>query len=380
MFVYADQAATTRIDERVLSAMMPYLKDGYGNAGSLHTLGEQARQALQTARAQVAALIGADAEEIYFTSGGTESNNWVIQSVAQSFRQKGTHFICTDIEHHAVLHPFEQLQKQGYDVTYLHADAQGRVATRQLAEALRPDTVLVSVMTANNELGTIEPIESLAQIAAQHNVFFHTDAVAAVGHMPIDVRKTGVDFLSLSGHKFHAPKGVGALYVRRGLELPAWMFGGGQERGKRPGTENIPAIVGLGRAAQLARENLFENMAYISGLRDRLRQGIAARIKRSLFYTPIDGALPGILNVAFAEVSGEAVLHLLDMRGICASAGSACNARQTERSHVIQAIGASEEYADGVVRFSLDQTNTPQEVDDILHALTEIVSQLRKIS
>lgn len=379
MFVYADQAATTRIDECVLSAMMPYLKDGYGNASSLHTLGQQSWQALQTARDQVAALIGADADEIYFTSGGTESDNWVIQGIAQAFG-KGKHLICTDIEHHAVLHPFEQLQKQGYDVTYLHADAQGRVAAQQLAEALRPDTILVSVMTANNELGTIEPIESLAQIAAQHNVFFHTDAVAAVGHMPIDVRKTGVDFLSLSGHKFHGPKGIGALYVRRGLELPAWMFGGEQEQGKRPGTENIPAIVGLGRAAQLAREHLSENMAYISSLRDRLRLGIAARIERCRFYTPTDGALPGILNVAFAAVSGEAVLHLLDLRGICASAGSACNARQTERSHVIQAIGAAEEYADGVIRFSLDQTNTPQEVDDILHALTEIVSQLRKIS
>ena len=380
MRVYMDNGATTRVTEPVMAAMQPYFCEIFGNPSSVHAFGRQARKAVEAARAQVAKAIGAESREIYFTGCGTEADNWALRGIAYANRQKGRHIITTNFEHHAILHTCQQLEKEGFEVTYLPVDRDGLVTPEQLAAAIRPDTVLVSIMYANNEIGTIEPIPELAAVAKARGVLFHTDAVQAIGHVPIDVKAQGIDLLSLSGHKFHAPKGIGALYVRQGVRLQRLMQGGAQERGQRPGTENLAGIVGIGRAIELATQDVEARAAGMSAIRDHM----IGRILKEIPHVQLNGhptkRMCGNINLSFYFVESESILLHLDFKGIAASSGSACTSGSLDPSHVLLAIGVSHEHANGSVRLSLCEENTMEEADYVVDSLVEIVGRLRDMS
>ena len=378
--IYMDNAATTRVSEPVAQAMMPYLTEVFGNPSSVHSFGREARKALDHARAQVAQALGAEPKEIYFTGCGTESDNWAIRGAAYAHKDKGNHIITTTIEHHAVLHTCEQLEKEGFEVTYLEVDEYGRVDVKALEAAIRPTTILITVMAANNEIGTLEPIEEIGRIAREHKVLFHTDAVQAIGSVPFDVKRMNIDMLSLSGHKFHAPKGVGALYIRSGVRIDRFIRGGAQERGQRAGTENLASIVGMGRAIELAIQNLEAHNAKLSALRDRLIQGILSNIPEVRLNGHPTMRLPGNVNVSIRYIEGESLLLSLDLKGIAASSGSACTSGSLDPSHVLLAIGLPHEIAHGSLRFSLSEENTEAEVDYVIDTLREIVDRLRAMS
>lgn len=379
MFVYVDNAATTQVDPDVAEKVIPCFTSVFGNASSIHTAGRKAKELLDTAREQVANALGAEPGEIYFTAGGSESDNWAIKGVAHKFAKKGKHLITTAIEHHAVLHSMKSLEKEGFEVTYLPVDSEGFVTAEQVEKAIRPDTILVSVMFANNEIGSVEPIAEIGDVCKKHGVLFHTDAVQAVAHIKIDVKAMNIDMLSLSGHKFNAPKGVGALYIRKGITIPNLIDGGQQERGKRAGTENIPSIVGMGYAIEVATRDLDERMSRVRKMRDRLRDELMRRIPYAKLNTP-ENSLPGTLNISFQYIEGESILLMLDMNGICASSGSACTSGSLDPSHVLLAIGLPHEIAHGSVRMSIDHNNTEEEIDHIIDTLPKIIQRLRDMS
>ena len=379
-FIYADNAATTAVSEKVLNAMLPHFTKAYGNASSIYKLGRDAQRDIEEARAKVAKALGADPKEIFFTSCGSESDNWAIKGVAENMAKKGKKHIITSVfEHHAVLHTCEYLEKHGFEVTYVPVSSDGFVNPEDIKNAIRPDTALVTIMYANNEIGTIQPIEEIAKICKEKKVIFHTDAVQAVGHIDIDVKKQGIDMLSLSGHKIHAQKGIGALYVRKGIVLPNLLHGGGQERGKRAGTENVPAIVGLGVAIEEATKNISEKNSKILPRRNKLIDGIL-----KLPYTRLNGdrekRLPGNLNISIEGIEGESLLLMLDMNGICASSGSACTSGSLDPSHVLLAIGLKHEVAHGSLRLSIEDDVTDEDVDYILEVIPKVVERLRSMS
>lgn len=376
--IYLDHAATTKISPTARDAMIAAL-DTYGNPSSVHTLGQQASAELGRARETIARQLGASPREIYFTSGGSEGDNQALLTGAKNGAAAGKrHIISTAMEHHAVLHTLEALEQQGFSVTYLKPDSEGRISPRQLEEAIRPDTALVSVMYVNNETGSIQPIRELAAVCHGHEIPLHTDAVQAVGHIPVDVKADGVDFLTLSAHKFHGPRGIGALYVRRGIRLHSLIDGGGQERGKRAGTENLPGIAGMAAALEEETAQLKKHMDYVEGLRNTLVAGLReiphARINESHQHHA-----PGIVNVSFAGLEGESLLLLLDGAGICASAGSACSAGSLEPSHVLLSMGIPRDIAQGSLRLSLDHSNTPEEVSEAIAQVRAVVERLRKM-
>ena len=379
-FVYADNAATTAVSPKVVEAMLPYMTENYGNPSSLYSFGQTAHKAIEKARKQVADVLSCDAKEIYFTSGGSEADNWAIRSAAAVGAKKGKkHIISSKIEHHAVLHTLEKLEKEGFEVTYLDVYDDGIVRAEDVKNAIREDTCLVTVMYANNEIGTIQPIKEIGAVCKEHSVVFHTDAVQAVGHIKIDVKEENIDMLSLSGHKLHAPKGVGALYCRKGLRLENLIEGGSQERGKRAGTENVPGIVGLGVAISEMNEHMEENAKKITALRDKLFEG-ASKISHSRINGSRENRLPGNFSMCFEGVEGESLLLYLDMNGVCASSGSACTSGSLDPSHVLLAIGLKHEVAHGSLRLSLDENNTEEDVDHILSVLPGIVDRLRDMS
>ena len=381
-FVYADHAATTAVTDTALAAMLPHFTRDYGNPSSLYRFAQEGKTHLEEARAQVAACLNAKPEEVYFTSGGTEADNWALRGVAELMALKGKktgHIITTAIEHHAILHTAQWLEKQGYEVTYLPVDGDGLVDPANLEQAIRPDTILISVMAANNEIGTIQPIAEIGAIARAHKVLFHTDAVQAVGHIPVDVEAWNVDLLSLSGHKFGGPKGIGALYMRKPLRLPALIQGGGQEKGRRSGTENVPGAAGMAAALKEAVDHLAQESARLSALRDKLIAGLSV-----LPYTRLTGhpvkRLPGTASFVFEGVEGEALLLHLDAKGICASSGSACSSASLDPSHVLLSIGLPHAIAHGSLRLSLGAENTEEDVDYILKEVPAVVAYLREMS
>ena len=378
--IYMDNGATTRVTEPVFEAMKPYFCEIYGNPSSAHNFGYVSRHAVDAAREQVARAINADVNEIYFTGCGTESDNWAVRGAAYENVKKGRHIITTAIEHHAILHTCAQLEKEGFEVTYLPVDEYGFVTPEQLDAAIRPDTTLVSIMTANNEIGTIEPIAELAAVCKKRGVLFHTDAVQAIGSVKIDVKAMQIDMLSMSGHKFHAPKGIGVLYIRKGVRLQQFMNGGAQERNRRAGTENLASIVGIGKAIELATADIDVHNAKLSAIRDHMIE----RILKEIPYTRLNGhpttRLPGNVNVCFRFIEGESLLMLLDAKGIAGSSGSACTSGSLDPSHVLLAIGLPHEIAHGSLRLSLSEENTMEEADYVVDALVEIVSRLRSMS
>ena len=378
--IYVDNAATTPISKEVLDAMMPWLTEGYGNASSIYSKGREAGWALKNAREKIAAAFGASPSEIYFTSCGSESDNWAIKGAAAAMAKRGKkHIITSAFEHHAVLHSCEALEKQGFEVTYVPVHENGVVRVEDIEAAIRPDTGLVTIMYANNEIGTIQPIKEIGALCRERKIWFHTDAVQAVGHVPINVEEQNIDMLSLSGHKIHAQKGVGMLYIRRGISLPNLIDGGGQERGKRAGTENVAAIVGLAKAVEIATANIEERAARTRVLRDRLIDNIL-KIERTRLNGDREKRLPGNVNISIEGIEGESLLLSLDMYGICASSGSACTSGSLDPSHVLLAIGLKHEVAHGSLRISLSDENTEEDVDKILEVLPEIVSRLRSMS
>ena len=380
MYVYADNAATTKMSTVAVSAMMPYMTEVYGNPSSLHSVGQEAKEALEDARARVAACLGCEAREIYFTSGGSEADNQAIISAARFGARKGKkHIISTAFEHHAVLHTLQRLEKEGFEVEYLDVKNSHNVSADQVKAAIRPDTCLVTCMYANNEIGSILPIAQIGAICKEAGVPFHTDAVQAVGHIAIDVKQQNIDMLSLSAHKFHGPKGVGALYVRRGLPLVNLIDGGAQERGKRAGTENIPGIMGMVAALEDAVAHLDENGAKITAMRDKLIAGLS-QIPHSALNGDRENRLPGNVSFCFEGIEGEALLLLLDMKGVCASSGSACTSGSLDPSHVLLAIGRVHDVAHGSLRLSLSEYNTDEEMDHILKVVPEVVQYLRNMS
>ena len=379
-FVYADNAVTTKLSPAVLEAMMPYLTEEYGNPSSLYRFGNHAKRAIEQARKEVADVLGAEPFEILFTGGGTEADNWV-KEIMRSLKARGkNHFITSAVEHHALLHSAQRLQKEGFEVTFIPVDREGQIDPEQVRAAIRPETGLVSIMFANNEIGTIYPIQEIGAICRQAGVLFHTDAVQAAGHLPINVKEMNIDLLSLSAHKFHGPKGVGAFYCRRGIPLPSLIDGGAQERGKRAGTENVAGIVGLGAALRLANEEMSEASARVSAMRDRLIDGILQTVPMCRLNGPRHNRLPGNCNISFLGIEGESLLLRLDLAGIAASSGSACASSSLDPSHVLLAIGLPHEVAHGSVRLSLSDYNTEEDVDYILEKLPEIVSTLRSMS
>ena len=378
--VYLDNAATTALSPRVLEAMLPYFTQYYGNPSSVHAFGREAKQGLDKARDQVAKALHCEPSEVIFTGCGTESDNTVLLGVAQRYGDKGKHIITTNVEHHAILHTCEYLEKQGYSVTYLPVDQDGLVTAEQVAAAIRPDTILVSIMFANNEVGTIMPIQEIGAVCKEKGVLFHTDAVQAVGHIPVDVQAMHIDMLSLSAHKFHGPKGVGALYCRKGIRLPSYIRGGAQERGRRAGTENVAGIVGLGAAIQLATEQLEENRAKMTALRDRLMTGIQARISEVKLNGHPTNRLPNNVNFSFKYIEGESILLMLDMNGIAASSGSACTSGSLDPSHVLLALGLPHEIAHGSVRLTLGDETTEEDIDYTIDVLEKTVARLRAMS
>ena len=376
--IYLDHAATTKISPAARDAMIAAL-DTYGNPSSVHTLGQQASAELGRARETIARQLGASPREIYFTSGGSEGDNQALLTGAKNGAAAGKrHIISTAMEHHAVLHTLEALEQQGFSVTYLKPDSEGRISPRQLEEAIRPDTALVSVMYVNNETGSVQPIRELAAVCHGHEIPLHTDAVQAVGHIPVDVKADGVDFLTLSAHKFHGPRGIGALYVRRGIRLQSLIDGGGQERGKRAGTENLPGIAGMAAALEEETAQLKKHMDYVEGLRNTLVAGLREIPHARINESPQHHA-PGIVNVSFAGLEGESLLLLLDGAGICASAGSACSAGSLEPSHVLLSMGIPRDIAQGSLRLSLDHSNTPEEVSETIAQVRAVVERLRKM-
>lgn len=378
--IYADNAATTKLSKAALEAMLPYLENDFGNPSSLHTVGQEAATALANARKDIADSLNADPKEIYFTSGGSEADNQALLTAADIGERKGKkHIISDKIEHHAILHTLKRLEKRGFEVTLLDVDSEGNVSVEDVKNAIRPDTALVTIMAANNEIGTIMPIKEIAAVCREKGVLFHTDAVQAVGHIPVDVKDIGCDMLSLAGHKFHGPKGVGALYVRKGILPSILIEGGAQERGKRAGTENIPGIVGLAAALKEAVANLDENMATLKKMRDRLIEGLSTIPHSALNGNPTK-RLPGNVNMCFEGIEGESLLLLLDIKGICASSGSACTSGSLDPSHVLLAIGRPHEVAHGSLRLSLSEYNTDEEMETIIKAVPEVVKYLREIS
>lgn len=377
-FIYADNAATTKMSDVAIKAMLPYLQEIYANASSVHLLGQRSAAALFSARQQVAQVLNCAPKEVFFTSGGSEADNQALISAAALGKKQGKcHIVSTAMEHHAILHTLEALQAEGFTVTLLRPQANGIVTATQVAEAITDTTCLVSVMYANNETGAIQPIREIGALCRKRGVLFHTDAVQAAGHLAIDVQRDNIDMLSLSAHKFHGPKGIGLLFAKSNIQLTSLIRGGGQERGKRAGTENLPGIIGLAAALKDAQENMQQNTAYIAGLRDALRNGLD-KINGAGFNGSREHCLPGTVNYSFQGVNGEALLSLLSNEGICCSSGSACSAGSLEPSHVLLALGLSHETAQSALRFSLCEYNTMDEVQTIITKLTEAVNRLRR--
>jgi cysteine desulfurase len=378
--IYFDHAATTPVKREVLEAMLPYFEEKYGNPSSVYSIGRASKKAIEEARESVAGIIGAEPREIYFTGSGTEADNWAIKGAAYANMKKGKHIITTSIEHHAVLHTCQYLESDGFEVTYLPVDEYGLVSPEQLEAAIRPDTILISVMYANNEIGTIQPIAEIGRIAKEKGIVFHTDAVQAMGNIRIDVSKLNVDMLSMSSHKFYGPKGVGALYVRKGTKLTSFIHGGAQERGRRASTENVPAIVGLAKALELADKNMDHHNEKLIALRDRTIR----EIEKNIPFVRLNGhremRLPGNVNFSFDFIEGESLLLMLDLKGIAASSGSACTSGSLDPSHVLLAIGLSHETAHGSLRITFGDGNTDEEVDYLMEVLPEIVQRLREMS
>lgn len=378
--IYLDNAATTRTAPEVVEAMLPFFSEYYGNASSIYSLGSASKKALNQARRTLADYLGARQEEIYFTAGGSEADNWALKAAAEAYREKGKHIITTRIEHHAVLHTCEYLEKQGYEVTYAGVDENGIVKLEELEAAIRPDTILISVMYANNEVGTLQPIREIGQIAHDRGILFHTDAVQAFGQLPIQVDELHIDMLSASAHKVNGPKGVGCLYIRSGLKIRSFIHGGAQERSRRAGTENIPGIVGFGKAIERAVRIMPDKIKKETMLRDYLIEQIYEKIPYCRLNGDRDRRLPGNVNFSFQFVEGESLLIMLDMKGICGSSGSACTSGALDPSHVLLALGLSHELAHGSLRLTLSEENTREEMDIVVEAIAEIVGKLRAMS
>ena len=379
MKIYLDNAATTETDSRVIESMLPYMSGVYGNASSLHHFGREAAAAVDEARAKIAKIFNAKPQEIYITSGGTESDNWALRGVMSANKKIGKHMITTVIEHPAIMETCKLLEKEGYEITYLKTGSDGRISLDDLKSAVRDDTVLVSVMFANNEMGAIQPIKEIGAFCKENGIIFHTDAVQAAGHLKIDVENQNIDMLSLSAHKFHGPKGIGVLYARKGIPLSVLIEGGAQERGKRAGTENIPAIMGMAAALEEACRNAEENAKKVSAIRDRLIDGLS-KIPHSVLNGDAENRLPGNVNFCFEGIEGESLLLLLDDKGICASSGSACTSGSLDPSHVLLAIGRPHEIAHGSLRLSISEENTLEEAEYTIKAVSDVVELLRGIS
>ena len=378
--VYLDYSATTPVKPEVLEEMLPHFSVKFGNPSSLYHIGFEAKDEMQQARMRLANLIGASWDEIFFTSGGTEANNWALMGAAKARKGKGSHIITSKIEHHAVLHTCKYLEDEGYDVTYLNVDDKGRVSIDDLKEAVTDNTILISIMFANNEVGTIQPVKEIAAVAKEHDILFHTDAVQALGNVPIDVKNLGIDLMSVSAHKIYGPKGVGALYIRKGLVIPNLLYGGGQENKKRPGTENLPGIVGFGRAAELANSNLFDHISEVGRLRDYFVAEIIRQIEDVAVNGDVDNRLPGNASITFDYVEGEALLLYLDTKGIYASTGSACSSATFSPSHVLSAMGLPVEKVYSTLRFSIGYFTTKEDIDYAVKHIVETVTKFRTLS
>ena len=378
---YMDYSATTYVKPEVLDAMMPFFTEKFGNPSSFYGISRETKMAVDNARAQVAKAINCDPNEVYFTGGGSEADNWAIKGIATAHMKKGNHIITTKIEHHAVLHTCEFLEKFGFEVTYLDVNEEGFIDLKQLESAITDKTILVSIMFANNEIGTIQPIKEIGALCREKKVLFHTDAVQAIGSVPVDVKEMNIDLLSLAGHKLYGPKGIGALYIRKGVRIDNLIHGGGQERGRRAGTENIPGVVGLGKAIEIATENIEENRARLTVLRDKLIDGVLERIPYARLNGPRgDKRLPGNSNISFEFIEGESILLSLDFEGICASSGSACTSGSLDPSHVLLAIGLPHEKAHGSLRTTLGAASTEEDVEKLLNELPPIIERLRNMS
>ena len=378
--IYLDNAATTRVYPEVVEAMMPYFTEEYGNPSSIYSFSQKSARAVAMARETFARMINAKAEEIYFTGGGSESDNWALKATAEAYADKGKHIITTKIEHHAILHTCQYLEKKGYEVTYLGVDEYGRVNLDELEAAIRPDTILISVMMANNEIGTIEPVAKIGEIARRHKVLFHTDAVQAFGHINIDVEKMNIDMLSASGHKINGPKGVGLLYIRKGVKIRSFIHGGAQERGRRAGTHNVPGIVGFEKAAKIARSTMDRREGYENALRDYLVERVLEEIPFSRLNGHPKDRLSNNAHFCFKFIEGESMLLMLDKKGICASSGSACTSGSLDPSHVLLAIGLPHEIAHGSLRITLSEDTTKDDIDYLVGELKAIVEKLRMMS
>ena len=378
--VYLDYSATTPVKEEVLNEMLPFFSERYGNASSLYTPGLDAKRAIDKAREQVAELINAKPGEIYFTGGGSEADNWVLMGVADAYKNKGNHIITTIEEHHAILHTCEYLEKHGFEITYIGIDEEGRINLEEYEKAFKDTTILVTAMLVNNEIGTVHPIKKMAEIAKSHGALFHTDAVQGLGNVSIDVVDMGVDFLSMSAHKIYGPKGVGALFMRKGLRIPNFIHGGAQEMGKRAGTENVPGIVGFGKAAELARVNFDNHVKHCSEMRDYLAEKIQAEIPDVIINGSMEDRHPGNLNVTFKYIEGESILLMMDSKRVCLSTGSACSSKSLKPSHVIAALGVPDELIHGTVRFTTGDFTTKEDIDYVVKNLKEIVKWLRDLS
>ena len=378
--IYMDNAATTQVYPEVFEAMKPYFTEFYGNPSSIYSFAGNSKKAVEDSRKTIADFLGAKTEEIYFTGGGSESDNWALKATADAYGNKGKHIITSKIEHHAILHTCEYLEKKGFEVTYLDVDENGFVNPVDVEKAIRPDTILISIMTANNEIGTIEPIAEIGKIAKEHGVLFHTDAVQAFGHIPMNVDEMNIDMLSASGHKINGPKGIGIMYIRKGVKIGSFVHGGAQERQRRAGTHNVPGIVGIGKAVELARDNMKERMEYETKLRDHL----ISRVMEEIPYAKLNGdkvkRLPNNVNVCFRFIEGESMLILLDQNGVCGSSGSACTSGSLDPSHVLLAIGLPHEIAHGSLRMTLGADITKEDIDYTVDQLKEIVAHLRSMS
>ena len=378
--IYLDNAATTKTRPEVVEAMLPYFTEYYGNPSSVYEFATPSKKAIAEARETIAKSLGAKTNEIYFTAGGSESDNWAIKATAEAYESKGKHIITSKIEHHAVLHTCEYLEKRGFEITYLDVDENGTVKLDELKKAIRPDTILISIMFANNEIGTIQPIKEIGEIAKEHGIIFHTDAVQAYAHVPINVDKYHIDMLSVSGHKFNGPKGIGFLYIRTGLKLRSFIHGGSQERKRRGGTENVPGIVGMGKAVEIAMANLAERTAYEVELRDYLINRVLSEVPYVRLKGHRTNRLPNNANFAFQFIEGESLLIMLDMQGICGSSGSACTSGSLDPSHVLLAIGLPHEIAHGSLRLTLSEETTKEDIDFTVDEIKKIVEKLRSMS